>query len=156
MKYDKIPLRDALEAARTDSELRLHLVTAMCVMANESEGFGRKKPAVEDEERQAKKRKTGAQRRRDWAERTVDRQEKGNGKGGEDKGKGKAVPFRLNEARRLKMTLHSKTADGVKEICWAFNKPTGCSGQCSRAQICILCRGEHTLEDCPSWDNTSF
>ena len=81
----------------------------------------------------------GAKRRRlQAAARTA------SAEGKETKGKGKGKT--KGKAKGDRQELAWKTADG-RDICFAYNSPSGCSGACSRVHVCRVkgCAKDHTL-----------
>jgi hypothetical protein len=71
---------------------------------------------------------------------------KGAGKGGGKKGGGKKGK---QDRGKTAARGHSLTPDG-RQICFLFNRPEGCGGQCGRVHVCQGCMASgHTWANCP-------
>ena len=125
----------ALQAVVKDPEIKeLHFTTSIALTSRTMSHAPPVPTPTGGESKGAKRRRLASERA---AAATSPQPTKPKGKGkGKEKGKAKGD----------KQELAWKTPDG-RDICFAYNSPSGCSGTCSRVHVCRVkgCGKDHTL-----------
>ncbi len=152
---DGYSLAAAIKRASEDQELRTKFIVAHLALDGARGPQKRSYQQMEEPPRLAPRADKG--------------QPKGRGKGGKGKNKGKNVNNgnnnnnnanrpdvgegdRFNRARRSMKIKNMTEGQNPQRVCWNFNKRVGCRGQCNFAHVCGICLGQHSLQQCPRYE----